>query len=260
MSSFFSKAIRGAATTGAALFADQAREQMRSDIGAQRDKVLNDNRMRMQKDQQDFTRGQTEAARASDEVKYQRQQEGPKAKSDALKLDSETKIAALKANYSKAETDAERSSIAKQIAAESGRPVENMATKAGGGPTASQKEARVLATLDEFKNEAEALKFLKSKEGNMTKEIFKALIAKQEALMLTEKDEGYATFEDMLTQAREMAKPEAQKADPVETVRPALTDELKTSAAKVSSQEEYDALKPGVLFLNTTNNQYMWKQ
>lgn len=260
MSSFLSKFVRGGAEAGAALFADQAREELRADIAAQRDKVLNDNRQKLQQDQQDFTAGQASQARAQQELDHKRTMTEPRAQADAITLTSKENMQALKADYAKAETDAQRSVIAKKMAAESGKPIENLPVKAGGGPTAAQKEARVLATLDEFENEAEALKFLKSKEGNMTKEIFKALVAKQDGLMLTEKDDGYQTFEEMLTQAREMARPEAQKEEPAEVVRPKLTDEDKATATKVGTQEEYDSLKVGTLFLNTTNNKYMWKQ
>ena len=260
MASIFSKMVRGASETGAVLFADMAREKLRSEIGAERDKVLHENRMRIQKDQQDFVAGQTSQARANELSDIERAKNSPRAQSDVIKLGSEQKLATLKDNYSKAETDAERSSIAKQIAAESGKPVENLMTKTGGGPTASQKEARVLATLDEFKNEAEALKFLKSKEGDMTKEIFKALVAQQETNMTREGEEGYLAFDEMLKKARDMAKPESQKPEVEEVVRPKITDEDKQSAARVSTQDEYDKLKSGALFFNTTNNKYMWKQ
>ena len=53
MASFFSKALRGAAQSGATLYADVARQELSASITAKRDGVLNANRMDLEKSRQE---------------------------------------------------------------------------------------------------------------------------------------------------------------------------------------------------------------
>jgi hypothetical protein len=73
MASFFSKFARGAATTGAKLFADQHMENIRADLMSKRDAVLHQNRMSAQRSSQKFqteqSRLRTEEIRKESELK-----------------------------------------------------------------------------------------------------------------------------------------------------------------------------------------------
>ena len=246
MAGFLSKFIRGATSTGAELYADQAREELRAGIMADRDKVLNANRMSLEKSRQEASTIQHQERMAQQQSQFETTQASPRAKADKIALGSVERLEALKVDYAAAKTDEERSGIARLMAAEQGKPVETSGAK-GTGPTAATKEARILATLEEFGSEAEALKFLKSKEGNMTREIFKAIIDKQENSMLSPDDPGYLSLDAALKQAREMAKP----------TKPATGgdgDDIEkfntTKYPSVATQADFDKLKSGELYFD----------
>ncbi len=250
MAGFFQKFARGAATAGGALYADVAREQLRAGIVADRDKVLNANRMTLEQERQEFQTGQHKELMAQKESQFQRSLDTPRAKAEKISLGSTERLEALKVDYAAAETDEERSGIAKLMAAEQGKPIETSGAK-GTGPTAATKEARILATLDEFENEAAALKFLKSKEGNMTREIFRAMIEKQEDAFVRPGDEGYLSLEDMLKEARELAKP-TKPTKPVTTG--AAGDDTEhfntTKNPSVKTQEDLEKIESGKLYFD----------
>jgi len=252
MASFLQKFIRGGAEMGGKLFADQAREQMRADIMAKRDQVLNENRLSLEQQRQEFSTAQHQEIMAQKEQHFQREQESPRAKAEGIALSSAENLQSLKEQYASAETDAERADIAKLMAAEQGKPMENV-VGSGSGPTAAQKEARVLAQLDEFKDEAEALKFLKSKEGNMTRELFKAMQAKQENDLISPDDPNYLTLEQMLTKAREISKSKPANPDTKTSVSPKDGGNEHfntTNNPSVSTQEEFDKLESGALYFD----------
>ena len=246
MASFLSKFTRGAAAAGGALYADVAREQLRADIMSQRDSVLNDNRTTLEKSRQEFETGQHKERMAQKESEFQRGLETPRAKAEAISLGSTERLEALKVDYSAATTDEERSSIAKLMAAEQGKPVEISGVK-GTGPTAATKEARILATLDEFENEAAALKFLKGKEGNMTLELFKALGAKQEGAFIRSGDEGYMSTEELLKEARRLSKPAKPATGGDDT---GIEQFNTTKYPSIKSQDDFDKLKSGDLYFD----------
>ncbi len=249
MAGFFQKALRGAAATGGALYADVAREQLRADIVTKRDEVLNANRTTLQKSQQEFETGLHKERMAQKESEFQRGLETPRARVEEISLGSVERLEALKADYAAAATDEERSSIAKLMAAEQGKPVETSGAK-GTGPTAATKEARILATLDEFENEAAALKFLKSKEGNMTLELFKALGDQQEAAFIRPGDEGYLSLKDMLKKARKLAKP-VKPAKPITGGDDTGIEQFNTTKnPSVKTQADFDKLESGALYFD----------
>lgn len=265
MGNFFQKMVAGAASAGAPLYADMAREKLRADIGAKRDAVLHQNRLDIENQRQQATTALHDEKMAQQQSQFDAEMAHKKesATASAAAADiantSAKNLAQLKADYTNAKTDEERSTIANLMAAEQGKPVENLpSTATGSGNTAAMKEAKVLATLDEFETPAEALRFLKSKEGDMTRDIFQALVKKQEDGLMPE--ESKKPFDVLLKEAREMAKKPKKATEPApQPETPTVTPELKASASKVSTQEEYDALPQGSLFLNTTNNKYMWK-
>tara|TARA_R110000803_G_scaffold5230_9_gene17369 strand:+ start:843 stop:1661 length:819 start_codon:yes stop_codon:yes gene_type:complete len=262
MASFFSKFVRGASQSGATLYADVARDQMRADIQTKRDTVLNNNRTeaartsqeastlqhkeRLAQRESEYQRNQ-QSRLAQRESEYQRNQQSPQAKAAKIKLASAENLGTLKAAYSAATTDEERESISKQMAAEQGKPVENLATKAGAGPTAATKEARILATLDEFPSEAAALKFLKSKEGNMVKSIFTQLLKSQEENYLSPDDPNFLTVETALLKARDIAKPQKQEVGGDDN----NTEHFNTTKyPSIQTQEDFNKLKSGDLYFD----------
>ena len=204
MASFFSKLVRGGAAAGGVLYADVAREQLRADIMSQRDSVLNDNRMSLEKGRQEFETGLHKERMAQKDLEFERSLETPRAKSDAIVLGSMERLEALKVAHAAATTDEERTSISNKMMAEQATPVE---TSKDGESTAAIREARILVTLEEFKTVADALKYLRSKEGNMTLELFRAMADKQDSLFLGPGDDGYQSTEEMLIEARRLAKP-----------------------------------------------------
>lgn len=244
MASFFSKFIRGGAATGGALYADIARQELRAGIMTERDKVLNDNRLSLEKQRQEFQTAKHKETLALSESQYQRNLESPRAKTDKINLDSAKKLEALKIEYNKAESAEDRTNIARKMAAEQGKPIESRPGTTS-GPTAAMKEAKVLVSLDEFPDEASALRFLKSKEGNMTREIFKAILSKQEDDLLSPDDPNYLSFEEALTKARDMAKPsDAMGGDEK------AQHENNTKYPSIKTQAEFDKLPSGALYFD----------
>ncbi len=254
MASFFSKFMRGATATGGALFADIAREELRAGIMTERDKVLNDNRIGLEKSRQDASTLQHKERLAQQESQFTRRLDEPGHKADKIKLGSAEKLQALKAEYAAAKTGEERTRIANLMAGEQGKPVETSGAR-GTGPTAATKEARILATLDEFENEAAALKFLKTKEGNMVSTLFKALIAKQEDAYLDPEDPEYLSIEDMLKQAREMAKPDK----PVTSGGGKEVEHFNTTKhPSVRTKADFEALDSGVEYFDVFDGKTYW--
>ena len=249
MASFFSKFVRGAAATGGALYADMAREELRAGIMTERDAVLNANRTELETSRQAASTKQHEERLAQQESQFTRGQDTPRARADEIKLGSVERLEALKVDYSAATTDEDRSSIAKQMAAEQGKPVETSGAK-GTGPTAATKEARILATLDEFESEAAALKFLKSKEGNMTLELFKAIGVQQEADFIRPGDEGYMSTEERLKEARRLSKP-VKPAKPITGDDDTGIEQFNTTDnPSVKTQADFDKLESGALYFD----------
>jgi len=246
MASFLQKFARGGAAAGGVLFADMAREQLRAGIMTERDDVLNANRQTMEKSRQEASTLQHEQRLAQQESEFVRGLDSPRAQADKIKLTSAKNLENLKTQYAAATTDAERDTIAKQMAAEQGKPLEG---KPGSGtkPTAGIQEARVLATLDEFKNEAEALKFLKSKEGNMVKSVFTQLLQSQEDAMVQPDEQNYLTVEAALLKAREIIKPQK----PATGGGDGDIEQFNTTKhPSVKTQADFDKLESGALYFD----------
>lgn len=245
MASFLSKALRGATQAGGALYADIAREQFRAGIVTERDAVLNGNRQAMEKSRQEASTLQHKERLAQQESQFTRGLDSPRAQTDKLNLASAKRLEALKVAHHAATTDEERKSIARQMAAEQADPLEG---KPGSviKPTAGIQEARILAKLEDFKNEADpvaaALKFIKSKEGGMVKSLYTQLLKAQEEAMVLPGDPGYLTVEDAYLKGKEIARSKK----PVTGGDDGKIEHFNTSKnPSVKTQADYDKIKSG---------------
>ena len=139
MASFLSKFVRGAATAGAKLYADQASTQLRADITAKRDATLEANRAKREVSRREFEVGQTaqkQTFRAGEaatqrEFRASESEKGraatlatPQAQLAKLRLGEAETMSGLKKKYAAAKTDEERFTIVKQIRAAGGKPME----------------------------------------------------------------------------------------------------------------------------------------
>jgi len=249
MASFLQKFIRGAATTGGQLYADQAREEMRAGIMAKRDEVLNTNRQNIDQQRQEFQAGESEKQRTAQQNSSQQQLAD-------LKLQNAQGAALLNKQYKEAKTDEERQEIAKQIMAAQGKPVDI----AGGATkiTADEQKVKALVADGAFKTKAEAWKFLKGGNKNLAVTIFKMLVEQQDSAFVQPSDPTYRTMQEMLDASKRMAKgdneqpitPDTTDAEPNNA---STTDTTDAEPKTISTQAAYDALASKAIYVNSAD-------
>ena len=118
MASFLSKFVSGAAEAGAGLYADRYSQNLKAELMAKRDAVLQKNRMSIEESRQAFDIKQTEAKRIA-------RAESPRGKMDVLKLEEAEGMKVLKKAYNEADVG-KRMEIVKKIMVANGKPLESI--------------------------------------------------------------------------------------------------------------------------------------
>lgn len=241
MPSFLAKFARGAATAGATLYADKYQQDIRADILAKRDAVLQTNRAQAETSRRTFELDKIEA-------KAKVTAASPQTKIAEINLAKAEKLEGLQKKYSESKSSKEKLEIVKNIMVTNNRPVEGI-TSGAIKPTAGQKDVKAMVAAGVFDTDAEAWKFLKGGSKNLVVPIFKALMAQQEAAFTQPDDKGYKDLKTMLTEARELAKGEAA---PVVTPPPPPPPPP-ADVPTIDSQSDYDSLPSGTVYIDKSD-------
>lgn len=228
MASFFSKFARGASAAGGQLFMDKYMEEQRAEIMAKRDSTLNKYRMDATTKEQEFRSSESEKSRIAAAG-------SPQAQLAEMKLTQAKGIEDLKTRYSNATTDQQKKAIVEE------------AMISLGAPFGDTKKSQVKLTADErivnaqvkagvYKTKKEAWEALKDNTKDLSVPIFNAFVEANESLAT--KPEDKLSIEQIFEKVQLLTGVKEKEED-------------KTGVTEISSQEEYDSLPSGALFIDT---------
>lgn len=219
MPSFLSKFVRGVATEGAELYADKARVQLRDKLMAERDAVLQENRMSVQKQQQAYQSGE------ADKINLRREEAATTATT------AQTEAAELKATAKVTEAET-KFGYDKELA--------GMRGTSGAKTPADVLKVKALVASGRVETEADAWDLVLNNVAIPAKDIFKVLADSQvdgfTGEKLKEGDKGYMTTEDMTKEAKRIASGKEKKPD--------------AGIPKPTTQADFDALKSGDIYID----------
>ena len=235
MASLLSKFVRGAATEGAALYADQYRQELQSKLMAKRDEVLQRNRMEMEKarsaaqaeesrvnrefrsdeaeEGRTFTAEQNDLNRTARAEEVTARKESPQNKIAEIELTRKQKINELQDQILAAKTPEEKDKLVEEIALRSGA----IPGGKGSNKTANQSDVDAMVAAEYRPTKAAAWKVLKGKSGVYFGPALAMLERKNEDYLPG--DPEYLTPLELVTQAKEiadrLANGKTEKPDPV---------------------------------------------
>lgn len=222
MASFLQKFIRGTAAAGSDLYADQARLELREKLLAEREAVLQKNRMGVEQKKQAYETQQSAAAAIAEKKELEEQRAYDEGRSD-VKFGRDKELTSLRASSS------------------TKTPSDVLKVKA-------------LVKSEAAKDEAEAWRMILGDDIS-TNSIFKSLDQGQDTGFgkLQKGEEGYMSVEDLITEAKRIKKSitnpvdvTPKPKDPKDHGKPDV-DNI-GSPKTITTQAEYDALEDGAVY------------